>query len=413
MIKFFYFTENDKFKIINIFGMRFSLRKKKLIDNAKIDYEHIINTAVGKMYDIINYNNISIFNNNIIRDNTVLIVEINPAHGELIPSFTKYCLDLGYNVDIFINSFLYFRRRIFDIIGKMNNVNIFFSSTENILQILKNKDLNGYKSIIFMSNFLYMEKYLIYDYIRKDINKKIIFVKHNFKYDDLSSIDNVKTIALNNIDCGLADAIVNPHYFGDIKITKKNTDIIKFIVIGKVENKRRNFYILFNAVKKLLNIGYKKFSIVIVGQIIDYSILNGIKDIDKYFVFKGDLSDIEMHKEIEEADFLLALLDPNNEDHIKYIKYKTSGVFQLSYGFHKLLLLEKTFSDKYGIDNDNGVLYEGNDDLYIAMKQAIDMTGEEYDRKQKKLIEYSNKIYELSKYNLNKILQDSYWSCKK
>ena len=57
--------------------------------------------------------------------------------------------------------------------------------------------------------------------------------------------------------------------------------------------------------------------------------------------------------------------------------------------------------------------YEGNDDLYIAMKQAIDMTGEEYDRKQKKLIEYSNKIYELSKYNLNKILQDSYWSCKK
>ncbi len=46
------------------------------------------------------------FKNNGVREHSVLIIELNRVHAETAMGYTKYFLDLGYNVDIVINKYL-------------------------------------------------------------------------------------------------------------------------------------------------------------------------------------------------------------------------------------------------------------------------------------------------------------------
>lgn len=56
------------------------------------------------------------------------------------------------------------------------------------------------------------------------------------------------------------------------------------------------------------------------------------EEIAPYFDMRGRLSYKEMFTAMEEADFFLCLLDPENPAHERYISTGTSGGFQLIYG---------------------------------------------------------------------------------
>src|SRR5699024_1247453 len=112
-----------------------------------------------------------------------------------------------------------------------------------------------------------------------------------------------------------------------------------------------------------------------------------------------------LYSEVNNADFFLPLLDPENPDHDRYIKDGTSGSFQLIYGFAKPCLINKKFAGVHGFDSENSIVYEKNSDLPQAMADAINMSKEEYENKQTKLKELASDIYKKSLENLRGLLK--------
>jgi len=83
------------------------------------------------------------------------------------------------------------------------------------------------------------------------INKtKIVDIDDDLKYDFLDT----KPI------------VVNPHYFGDIKITPKSNEQSKFIIVGEIARARRNFLFLIDSMKDIINSTKKDFKISIVSK---------------------------------------------------------------------------------------------------------------------------------------------------
>ena len=124
------------------------------------------------------------------------------------------------------------------------------------------------------------------------------------------------------------------------------------------------------------------------------------KEICKYFKFLGKVDFPTLFKAMEDADYFLPLLDPEVEQHQRYIKHGTSGSFQLIYGFLKPSIIHKTFADIYGFSEEDSFVYEKNSDLYKRMLNAIELTQNEYTIKQSNLKQIIKKIEKISLKNL-------------
>ena len=61
------------------------------------------NNQTLKILDKIKERSFFDFFNTTIKNNTILIFEPNKYHQECIPGFSKYFLDLGYNIDILVH----------------------------------------------------------------------------------------------------------------------------------------------------------------------------------------------------------------------------------------------------------------------------------------------------------------------
>ena len=195
--------------------------------------------------------------------------------------------------------------------------------------------------------------------------------------------------------------MVNPHYFGNVKITPKNDGVTDFIVVGGISPRRKNYELLLSTVRRLAASG-KKFKVTLVG-----SGDNVVFDEENapYFDMRGRLSYKEMFTAMEEADFFLCLLDPENPAHERYISTGTSGSFQLIYGFAKPCLIQKKFADAYAFDNGNSLVYGTNGELAETMLKAVDMPAAEYGEIQARLMLKAEDIRRRSLENLKKVLR--------
>lgn len=341
-----------------------------------------------------------------------LVFEINSCHGEVIPGYVKYFYDLGYKVDVLMNETLGdlqpLSRVPADYIHDIYSCNI-----TTIKSILKSEPISKYQYVCATSNVIYTTRNTencpcLIEFL-PDMNisqDQLLIVEHHLyklnqylqnKYKTIILADLPIVIARNNI------AVANPHYFGDIKINPKNS-ITNFIIVGSIENNRRNYNLLINTVKELVNHGADNFKITVIGWRGKLPALP--KTFKKYFDLKGRISYPEMYHELENADFFLPMLDPEKKEHDIYLTTSTSGSFQLIYGFVKPCLLAEKFTKMHGFNSDNCLIYERNSDLAKMMKAAIDMSQEEYGEKQKYLSRYANHLYKNSLNNL-KIILDS------
>lgn len=144
----------------------------------------------------------------------VLIFEPNYYHYECTPGFTKYFVDLGYNVDIImqpsgIDSFIYF--------NKIEKICLFIY--DNIDEI--NKNIYQLSLIIRKYDFVLVQTT---DPTRKKLYTNLgffninnsIFVHHDLQYlgnEYINYINQNRIWALGDFKKVL---FINPHYFGDI-----------------------------------------------------------------------------------------------------------------------------------------------------------------------------------------------------
>ncbi len=201
------------------------------------------------------------------RKNSVLVVEPNTCHYEVIPGYVRYFEELGYKVDIAVRekSAAEFLRGIFP--GEQ----VYALSKEDMDMLVADKDIRRYKWLLFTSAVKYvtgiapnsLESPSVWDYFPKIAmdESRLIFVQH---HQDRSCIGRQITLADLKNDYSKKFCIVNPHYFGDVKITPKNKKVTKFIVVGNIAPWRKNFSLLIDAVRDLSKLT-DCFKVILVG----------------------------------------------------------------------------------------------------------------------------------------------------
>lgn len=373
-------NETKTHKIITIFGLRIKIKRTK------------------KRKNITNID---------IRDKSVLLVEINRYHGECLPGMAKYFIDLGYNVDVLMSNEEAQLNPFSDF--KNDKLKIYALKSSAIKEILCSDIMERYDHLYINSNVV--KGVPVGEYLGNDIkypSGKIITLCHDIKSKDEINFNTENASIISLLDFPNVNnkeiRKVNTHYFKDIVKHEKNK-IVKFIVVGNIEAKRKNHNLLIDAVSQLLSENITNFRIVVVSRIGNLEIP---KELNPFFEIKGRLSYEAMYKELEKADFFLTLFDPDNVEHNRYLTTGASGSYQLIYGFNLPCLLPYKFQvDINGFNNQNSIGYADNNHFCKAMKMAIQMNNEKYNEYKNNLMSLANEIYKTSLNNLREILDEN------
>lgn len=397
--KILFFRENFNHKAL--YTKDSQIQSEKLTPDHWIMNNRIVGPVFAGLYKAFFLN----YKKPIIKDNTFIVWEpCSKSHSEVVPGYVKYLLDLGYHVSVCVNPDRYkeglFSR--FDVRNKnlsLNNLN-----KREIRTFFKKDNLKNVAGVLVTTvgklcdEIHYQDCYKSFN---KDVDKsKVFFVEHEAKFAIDSGTWNQKLITLRKLNYKDAKSIVvNPHYFGDVEITPKNSDITNFITIGAIRTKRKNVNLFVQAAEELLKKGINNFKITVIGKgkISDFP-----KNLQPYFDIKGRLDFADMYKEIEKADFMLTSYQLPK--HIRYNTTGTSGNFQLVYGFLKPIIIKDSFAEINGFTNDNSVIYHEDKDFADTLMKCISMTSYDYKKLQKNLSEYQQKLASSSLTSLKELI---------
>lgn len=337
----------------------------------------------------------------------ILIIEINDSHAECLPGAVKYFLDLNYEIDLLISEFCY-NEKVF-LSFNTSHINPKTTTIDDIKKILSSPLMERYSIILFNSDRIYslisnndtLKWPFVLDYfsnyISKKLYSKIIVLCHHeetfLKKDDYG----VKFISLiDRSHLGYRYSFVNFHYFYPVHKHLKNK-ITSFIIVGRIEDSRKNFSGLIKAIYYLVSNSITSFKVTIVGRVGSLEIPSDLKT---FIDFKGYLTFPELLKLLKTSDFLITLLDPDNLKHNRYLR-DASGSYQLSYGCNLPCLLPISFMGKNNFFNlSNSVGYNSISDLPFVLEKCIKMPQKKYKNLWKKLSKTEKYISKISIKNL-------------
>jgi len=333
-----------------------------------------------------------------VRHNSILLIEPNAFHGEILPGYIKYFQDLGFNVDVLLR-----HKNITDNpLVAFDNVNKFGCTINLFKKLLKSSVINNYEYCFLTSSALwdtklYYGSFLDFLGFEPDTKHGILMVEHNVEryikeYREEKYLNANRLFTLSGFH---NTPMLNPHYFIDIPKNYKKNNKTKFIIAGHCVKGRE---ILIDAIDKLLACNTTEFEIIVIG-----AKLKTLNKYSKYIKSVGFLNFSEMYKCVVNADFILPMLDYTDENHKKYVADATSGSRQLSLGFLKPVLINDVFAKAYGYNDLNSFVYSDNN-LFESMKKAIEMNEKQYSDMQQELKKLAAEIYSVSLNNLKNAL---------
>jgi glycosyltransferase involved in cell wall biosynthesis len=347
---------------------------------------------------------------------TVLLVEPQPWHGEILPGFAKYFTDLGYSVDVVVryanyadNPFCRFARK----------PDLFVFTLWGMKRLLSSSCLQKYEYVLLTSDLMYLAEYshwARFVYLLPEVPQGRLggsFVEHDVQLclkrhpEILNDIGICKRYFSQVFALTAVEAVnhkvqmLNPHYLGEVSERKElNPGKRIFVSIGRISRKTRNYDSLWGSLRELSR--KCDCEVWIIGKVEERELLCDLPDCVRLL---GRLSFSEMYSRLERANFLLPLLSPNVEAHRHYLHGCTSGSRQLSLGFCLPMVIQKDFADVYGFDSTNAVVYEDDADLGAAMQLAITMPPDEYADLCKSLDVMRQRVYDESLCNLKMRLE--------
>ena len=340
----------------------------------------------------------------VVKPNSVLICEPHFCHGECLPGWAKYLQDLGYNVDIITRYSNYVEDPFCDY---KNKPRVFGGSLRMLKKWLADKRVSQYEYIFITTTVLWDEgvsgkHFIKYLGFTPKCKNGCLFIDHapNMffdKYREQTLVEQKRIFALSNLPYM---AQLNPHYFGEFG---KQQDLHKnkkvFVAVGRMG--ARNYDCMLDAVRKLKA---EKYDFVI--KVIGSGKMNIPDDLKDTIIHLGRLNYKDMYSEILSSDYIVGGLDPFNEEHHQYLVGCTTGNLQLSFGFHKPIIINELFGKHYELEN-SAIFYKDND-VYSAMKTAICMSDSEYKKMVTSLDKLANTTYKRSLTNLNKAVRFNY-----
>ena len=352
-------------------------------------------------YNFTNLNSIySLFQYN-ISYNTVLILETFPYHYECTPGFAKYFIDLGYKIDIIMR---YYGISSFVRFEAIDKIRFFIYNEIDDIQ----KYINFFKSILINYNYIMIETANpIYFNLYKSLNLLNIyhsfFVFHHldyvFDFPLNFKLRKNQIWTLGNFNSSIQ---VNPHYFGKFKINDKSKNrITRFFITSTIG---RNYQPLISAVEKLKEENLE-FHVIVVGKWHTFTNRNISEKLLENFTFKYNISYEQLYYEVNNSDYIIINLDPNNIIDEPFRKTRVSGSIQLSYGFLKPVIINKYFADIFNFNSNNSFIYD-NINLTATIRNAIKIGNKAYKNIQKNLNLVSKKVYIDSLSNIKKCLKE-------
>lgn len=341
----------------------------------------------------------------VIKENTFLLWEpCSKSHSEVIPGYAKYLRDLGYHVSVLLTPERY-KEGLF---ARYQDENISLNklNQKDIKKFVLSSDLSDVKGVMVTTSGKLCDEIHFdecFEHFHPQVNrKKLLFVSHDCKNAVDAGSWKESLITLRKLNYKDAKSVVvNPHYFGEIKITPKNEEITNFITIGAIQGKRNNNELIINAARELHEKGIHNFKITVVGK---GHVKKLPKELQKYFDIKGRLPFDKMYDEIEKADFILTSYSKGNEAHKRYNTTGTSGTFQLVYGFVKPCIILEEFAPLNGFNSENSITYTEDKEYSSALEKGIKMSCEEYSVMQNNLKEYKETLYSDSLNNLKELI---------
>ena len=383
---------------------------KQNVDNTKLnahalsvlETKPILNKYLSALYNIKRHFKpvvIDVFKD--IELKKVLILEPHPYHEIILPGFSKYFEDLGYQTDIFIQEAVK-NSNCFDRFKYPPSITTF--KPNNIRKRLKNKDIEQY-DFIFFSSLEYLHKKFrgkFVDYLGFEPKTKhgllgcyhtISFIE---EFNDEKNFEEGRFFTISGFSHKeFKTEMLTPIHLGQVHIKTQLNEKIRFITVGNVTNYSKNHNLLFNAIDKLIENNYTNFEVIVIGKG-DFEVP---EKYEHYIKYLGALNYPDMYKEMEQADFFLPLLDPNNENQRRYLTCCTTGSKLLILGFLTPCLINEEFAKVYDFNDSNSIVYDENN-LFEAMKQATEVKQEQYTIMQENLKELTNDIYQKSLKNL-------------
>ena len=195
-----------------------------------------------------------------VPEKCVLMVEPSITHGELAPGFAKYWLDLGYHVHALLhdrvagdNPFCRFNHE---------RLRLFRHSYCCYEKFLSGPRVAKYRHVFFSTPAYARwtrdgQKYSLHDCTQSfSMNGSDVFLVEH-RLDDIDAylerdfLQKARLVTLAEFAwAGQTTLMVNPHFYGDIRVTPKN-DRVNFIVVGAVDEKRKNHTLLRAAAQGL------------------------------------------------------------------------------------------------------------------------------------------------------------------
>ena len=339
-------------------------------------------------------------------ENTFIVWEpCSKSHAEVVPGYAKHLLDLGYNVSVVVNP-KFIREGLF---SRFKNPRLHINAIPRgtAKSIFNSQGLGKALGIIVTTAGKLSSKRNFEEeraFFREDFcKKKILFVEHKLDIAFDSGHFEPNLITLRQMSYKNAPSIpVNPNYFGEIRKHEKNSDIIKFVAVGSLQEHRRNNSTILNAAEKLVDRGIKNFRIIVIGK----GNLRGVsKALEKHVELRGALPFSDMFDTIEEADFFLTAYELPK--HSRYITSGTSGSFQLIYGFLKPCIINSDFAEINKFDTSNSIIYKTSDEYADAMERAIKMGIKDYSKMRDALSDTVLQINAESLSNLRKAISEN------
>lgn len=333
-----------------------------------------------------------------IKEKSVLIVEPNPYHFELLPGFCHYFQELGYHVDLLAQPVILDDSPF---INYPDPPNIFYLSSKYQKKALRLEKIQKYDYVFLSSSVLWGDNVRdsFINFLGYEPNAKhgLLMVEHNVipyvkDYGHQKYVDENRTFTLGgqqNIP------ILNPHYFGNYIVTSKSKLSTFVAVINDQENKK----FLFETCRALIKKNITHFKIIVAGRTVITEIPEDLKEI---ISFTGKIKFVDLWEIYNEADFFLPMLNPEISHNQRYREGTVTGSWQIILGFLKPALIHSHFADYYQLNGDNSIIFNSNEELVNAIQNAISMTYENYTFLQKNLKDLSEKIYQDSLENLRK-----------
>lgn len=337
-----------------------------------------------------------------IKEKSVLAIEINNFHGAVFANYIQFFIDLGYDTHILIPYCQNLTENPFQLIH--DKYNVWAGTLNDIKNFLRSKEVKLFE-VVYINTLWYQDYQNIFTTLGcvPKGRKGMIGLEHN--------------VATNRKRFH-QDFYFKNNYFGTpggfegtrmlcfprigIKqgIQGKSIDYCRFSVIGALSSKNRNFDMLFDAVEELIDKGYKRFEVKIIGP----GVLDIPEKLQSYIKLTGWVDYKSLYRLASKTDFIVSIFDYYIPEHKKYLNNWFTGAAQLCYGFNKPFIMQREFAQTYFLNDENALLFE-KQELGRAMESAIEMKQDDFIRMQNAVQRTAQEIEEISKNNLIEMLE--------